>query len=67
MQIDENVLLLNHDTVGIADGELYWNAYLRQWQVWVNFADGCRSVVYQYDSVNNTLANLRGSTPVETV
>ncbi|NEU82839.1 hypothetical protein [Nostoc sp. UIC 10630] len=23
----------------------YWNAYLGQWQVWVNFADECRSVV----------------------
>ncbi|MBD2512344.1 hypothetical protein H6G91_34885 [Nostoc muscorum FACHB-395] len=29
----------------IADGEPYWNAYLNQWQVWVNFADGCKSVV----------------------
>jgi hypothetical protein len=31
--------------VGVADGEPYWNAYLNQWQVWVKFADGCRSVV----------------------
>ncbi|WP_152591015.1 hypothetical protein [Nostoc sphaeroides] len=31
--------------VGVADGEPYWNGYLGQWQVWVNFADGCRSVV----------------------
>ncbi|MCC5633601.1 hypothetical protein LC613_39875 [Nostoc sphaeroides CHAB 2801] len=31
--------------VGIADGEPYWNGCLGQWQVWVNFADGCRSVV----------------------
>jgi hypothetical protein len=31
--------------VGVADGEPYWNAYLGQWQVWVNFADGCTSVV----------------------
>ena len=30
--------------VGIADGEPYWNGYLGQWQVWVNFANGCRSV-----------------------
>ncbi|MCC5654137.1 DUF3854 domain-containing protein [Nostoc sp. XA013] len=33
------------ETVGIADGEPYWNAYLGQWQVWVNFAYGCKSVV----------------------
>ncbi|WP_242063601.1 plasmid replication protein, CyRepA1 family [Nostoc sp. FACHB-892] len=33
------------EAVGVADGEPYWNAYLGQWQVWVNFADGCRSVV----------------------
>ncbi|AUB44306.1 DNA primase (plasmid) [Nostoc flagelliforme CCNUN1] len=31
--------------IGIADGEPYWNAYLGQWQVWVNFAHGCKSVV----------------------
>ncbi|MHC5770968.1 MAG: hypothetical protein ACYTXI_36410 [Nostoc sp.] len=31
--------------IGVADGEPYWNGYLGQWQVWVNFADGCRSVV----------------------
>ncbi|WP_392476561.1 hypothetical protein [Nostoc sp. C110] len=31
--------------VGIADGEPYWNGYLGQWQVWVKFADECRSVV----------------------
>ncbi len=31
--------------VGVADGEPYWNGYLGQWQIWVNFADGCRSVV----------------------
>ncbi|MBD2537102.1 hypothetical protein H6G97_51125 [Nostoc flagelliforme FACHB-838] len=31
--------------VGVADGEPYWNGYLNQWQVWVKFADGCRSVV----------------------
>ncbi len=33
------------DGVGVADGEPYWNGYLNQWQVWVNFIDGCRSVV----------------------
>ncbi|WP_347242548.1 plasmid replication protein, CyRepA1 family [Nostoc sp. FACHB-888] len=33
------------ETVGIADGEPYWNAYLGQWQVWVNFGSDCRSVV----------------------
>jgi hypothetical protein len=33
------------EAVGIADGEPYWNAYLNQWQVWVNFAHGCKSVV----------------------
>jgi hypothetical protein len=31
--------------VGVADGEPYWNGYLEQWQVWVNFAHGCKSVV----------------------
>ncbi len=31
--------------VGIADGEPYWNGCLGQWQVWVNFATGCTSVV----------------------
>ena len=33
------------EAVGVADGEPYWNAYLGQWQVWVNFGGGCRSVV----------------------
>ncbi|MBD0390207.1 MAG: hypothetical protein ICV54_27835 [Nostoc sp. C3-bin3] len=33
------------EAVGVADGEPYWNAYLGQWQLWVNFTDGCRSVV----------------------
>ena len=33
------------EAVGIADGEPYWNRYLNQWQVWVNFATGCKSVV----------------------
>ncbi|AUB44726.1 DNA primase (plasmid) [Nostoc flagelliforme CCNUN1] len=37
--------------VGVADGEPYWNAYLGQWQVWVNFADGCRSVVCDWLAV----------------
>ncbi|MEH2279702.1 MAG: hypothetical protein V7K40_34330 [Nostoc sp.] len=32
-------------SVRIADGEPYWNGYLNQWQVWVKFAAGCRSVV----------------------
>ncbi|MEH2008037.1 hypothetical protein [Nostoc sp.] len=32
-------------SVGVADGEPYWNAYLGQWQVWVNFANRCTSVV----------------------
>jgi Domain of unknown function (DUF3854) len=31
--------------VGVADGEPYWNAYLNQWQVWVNFGSGYTSVV----------------------
>ncbi len=30
--------------VGMADGEPYWNAYLGQWQVWVNFKGVCKSV-----------------------
>jgi hypothetical protein len=33
------------EAVGVADGEPLWNGYLEQWQVWVNFADVCRSVV----------------------
>lgn len=33
------------EAVGIADSEPYWNRCLGQWQVWVNFADECRSVV----------------------
>jgi hypothetical protein len=37
--------------IGVADGEPYWNAYLNQWQVWVNFADGCRSVVCDWLAV----------------
>ncbi|MHC5917651.1 MAG: hypothetical protein ACYTXE_43265, partial [Nostoc sp.] len=32
-------------SLGVADGEPYWNAYLGQWQIWVNYADGCKSVV----------------------
>ncbi|MHC5615535.1 MAG: hypothetical protein ACYTXA_32335, partial [Nostoc sp.] len=32
-------------SIGVADGEPYWNGYLGQWQVWVNFASGCTSVV----------------------
>ena len=31
--------------VGVADGEPYWNGYLGLWQVWVNFAQACTSVV----------------------
>ncbi|WP_143874128.1 hypothetical protein [Nostoc sp. 'Peltigera malacea cyanobiont' DB3992] len=27
-------------SVGVADGESYWNGYLGQWQVWVNFGSG---------------------------
>ncbi len=33
------------EAVGVADGEPYWNGCLGQWQVWVNFASGCKSVV----------------------
>ncbi|QFS51495.1 DUF3854 domain-containing protein [Nostoc sphaeroides] len=33
------------EAVGVADGEPFWNGYLGQWQVWVNFASGCKSVV----------------------
>ncbi|MEH2431785.1 MAG: hypothetical protein V7K26_30710 [Nostoc sp.] len=28
-------------SVGVADGEPYWNGYLGQWQVWVKFGGGC--------------------------
>ncbi|QLE45526.1 DUF3854 domain-containing protein (plasmid) [Nostoc sp. C052] len=31
--------------VGVADGEPYWNGYLGQWQIAVNFASGCKSVL----------------------
>ncbi|MBD2512809.1 hypothetical protein H6G91_37485 [Nostoc muscorum FACHB-395] len=33
------------EAVGVADGEPYWNRCLGQWQVWVSFTDGCKSVV----------------------
>ncbi|MHC5771718.1 MAG: hypothetical protein ACYTXI_40465, partial [Nostoc sp.] len=33
------------DAIGIADDEPFWNAHVEQWQVWVNFAWGCTSVV----------------------
>ncbi|MBD2732274.1 hypothetical protein H6G96_40100 [Nostoc sp. FACHB-892] len=33
------------EAVGIADGEPYWNRYLGQWQIAVNFASGCKSVL----------------------
>ncbi|WP_157816936.1 hypothetical protein [Nostoc flagelliforme] len=33
------------EAVGVADDEPYWNGYLGQWQVWVNFGSECRSVV----------------------
>ena len=33
------------EAVGVADGEPFWNGYLGQWQVWVNFGSECRSVV----------------------
>jgi hypothetical protein len=31
--------------VGVADGEPFWNRYLGQWQIAVNFASGCKSVL----------------------
>ncbi|MBD2535221.1 DUF3854 domain-containing protein [Nostoc flagelliforme FACHB-838] len=37
--------------VGVADGEPYWNTYLNQWQVWVNFGSGCTSVVCDWLTV----------------
>ncbi|MEA5504994.1 hypothetical protein VB735_18160 [Halotia wernerae UHCC 0503] len=33
------------EAVGVADSEPYWNACVGQWQVWVNFEDGCKSVM----------------------
>jgi hypothetical protein len=39
------------EAVGIADGEPYWNGYLGQWQVWVNYADECMSVVCDWLAV----------------
>ncbi|MEH2159391.1 hypothetical protein [Nostoc sp.] len=37
--------------VAVADGEPYWNGYLGQWQVWVNFGSECRSVVCDWLTV----------------
>ncbi|WP_341532037.1 plasmid replication protein, CyRepA1 family (plasmid) [Nostoc sp. UHCC 0302] len=37
--------------VGVASGEPFWNGYLGQWQVVVNFADGCKSVVCDWLAV----------------
>ena len=39
------------EAVGVADGEPYWNGYLGQWQVWVNFGSGCTSVVCDWLAV----------------
>ncbi|WP_256871998.1 plasmid replication protein, CyRepA1 family [Nostoc sp. TCL26-01] len=36
------------EAVGVADGEPFWNGYLGQWQVAVSFANGCKSVVYDW-------------------
>ncbi len=33
------------EAVGVTDGEPYWNSCVGQWQVWVNFAGACKSVV----------------------
>ncbi|MEH2431792.1 MAG: hypothetical protein V7K26_30745 [Nostoc sp.] len=33
------------EAVGVADGEPFWNRYLGQWQIAVNFASGCKSVL----------------------
>ncbi len=33
------------EAVGVANGEPFWNGYLGQWQVLVDFASGCKSVV----------------------
>ncbi|WP_256874711.1 plasmid replication protein, CyRepA1 family [Nostoc sp. C057] len=41
------------EAVGVADGEPYWNGYLGQWQIWVKFADECRSVVCDWLAVLN--------------
>ncbi|MHC0068679.1 hypothetical protein ACWATR_38435, partial [Nostoc sp. UIC 10890] len=42
-KINFELLILNFELEG--SDSPYWNAYLGQWQIWVNFADGCRSVV----------------------
>jgi hypothetical protein len=44
-QFYQQLVSSNGSAIGVADGEPYWNGYLGQWQVWVNFTDGCRSVV----------------------
>ncbi|MEA5626709.1 hypothetical protein [Nostoc sp. UHCC 0251] len=41
------------EAIGVADGEPYWNGYLNQWQVWVNFGSGCTSVVCDWLVVVN--------------
>ncbi|WP_392476567.1 plasmid replication protein, CyRepA1 family [Nostoc sp. C110] len=41
------------EAVGVADGEPYWNGYLGQWQIWVNFGSECRSVVCDWLAVVN--------------
>ncbi|MBD2302298.1 plasmid replication protein, CyRepA1 family [Nostoc sp. FACHB-190] len=33
------------ESVGVAEGEPFWNGYLGQWQVAVNFVNGCKSVM----------------------
>lgn len=44
------------DAIGVADGEPIWNGYLGQWQVAVDFEDGCKSVVCDiYVSRSNSI------------
>ncbi|MBG1268111.1 plasmid replication protein, CyRepA1 family [Nostoc sp. WHI] len=36
------------ESIGIADSEPFWNAYLNRWQIAVNFACGCKSVAFDW-------------------
>ena len=36
------------NAIGVADGEPFWNGYLGQWQIAVNFEGRCQSVMYDW-------------------
>lgn len=41
------------EAIGVADCEPHWNGYLGRWQVWVNFSDGCKSIVCDWLMTSN--------------